>query len=437
MVLIKEAIKYIEKKCNHWEIFQKKTEVLNFEFTKNKANYISSGKIHGIGVRVAVDKRLGFSYTDNINRYKECIDAALGSACINNRDPDFSAFVYPDKYENVEKSVKELEQFDNEDVVSFFQEFSSRLNELDKELTVGSSTYKKITGSKRILNSEGVDVVESYGHNTVYFEPIIAGDINYECGLIEPLPLDPGCAVDFGKRVLALKEKRHATTQKIQALFHADALGQLLYTFVNAAFNAEDIEKEKSPLFDNLGDSVFDKKFTLVDNSLAPRLLHTRKADDEGTPSQKTTLVKKGVIKNFIYDNYCAVKQGKKSTGNAVRSAFSLPEIGTTNLLVGPGRYRELVKEIDRGIYLKGLMGVHTMNRHTGDFSLAVYEGHYVKNGEVLFPVKDTMVSGNVIELLSNITAIGNTLKHSYNGGEGGVYAPEILFPEIQVIGTK
>ena len=230
--------------------------------------------------------------------------------------------------------------------------------------------------------------------------------------------------------------QKDIATKKTSILFHPECVGAIMDEFINNSFSAENIQKNKSILCEKENKKMFDEKLSISDDATINGLYDSRVADDEGIPSQKTTLIEKGIVQNFIYDSYTSNKEKKESTGNASRTYFSKPSICTSNILIEEGRRKNLISEIDEGIYLKGLMGIHTMNHSTGDFSLSVYEGHNIKKGEIISPLKDTMISGNIINILNNIIGIGKG-KGKYLWGEGSVYTPEILVSNVQVIGSK
>ena len=121
-----------------------------------------------------------------------------------------------------------------------------------------------------------------------------------------------------------------------------------------------------------------------------------------------------------------------ESTGNGVRSSFkSTPEVGATNFFIeaGPIPSNELVKDISNGLYVTEVMGMHTANPISGDFSVGV-AGLLIENGELTRPVRGMAMGGNIIDLLENIDAVGNDLQ--FFGSKG---APTIRVAELTISG--
>jgi PmbA protein len=125
--------------------------------------------------------------------------------------------------------------------------------------------------------------------------------------------------------------------------------------------------------------------------------------DGEGVPSQRTVLIQDGILRGYLYDSYTAGKEGTKSTGNAVRAGYTgLPSVGIRNLMVGSRESRDLLAETN-GIVVGSLIGAHTANPISGDFSVEAKNAFLIAPGEVARPVGSLMLAGNFFELLKHI----------------------------------
>ncbi|RLE58089.1 MAG: TldD/PmbA family protein, partial [Thermoprotei archaeon] len=110
------------------------------------------------------------------------------------------------------------------------------------------------------------------------------------------------------------------------------------------------------------------------------------------------------------YDTYRAQREGIESTGHASRGYSSEPGISPSNLVISSTYekgYEDLISEVDRGLIIRWIIGAHTANIITGEFSVAVGEGYYVENGEIKYSVKQAMLGGNILDLLAKIVALG------------------------------
>ncbi|NBU21657.1 hypothetical protein EBS43_09675 [bacterium] len=146
----------------------------------------------------------------------------------------------------------------------------------------------------------------------------------------------------------------------------------------------------------------------------------------------KTLLVDQGFVREFLFDSYYAKKFGTEPNGCSVRGIKSPPRIEFANLYIQAGKKSSdsLMAGITQGILITDLMGIHTANPVTGDFSLGA-SGILIENGKLGHPVRGFAVAGNVLDLLRRVTDVGNDLKFY-----GKVGAPSLRLSEISVGGN-
>jgi PmbA protein len=155
----------------------------------------------------------------------------------------------------------------------------------------------------------------------------------------------------------------------------------------------------------------------------------SRSFDDEGVATSYKELVSKGVLKTFLHNLVTAKKDGVKSTGNGFGGG-----VGPVNLKLeaGSSNLDEMIKSCEKGIFITNVQGAHAgVNAVSGDFSLQA-SGYYIEKGEKIRPVALITVAGNFLEMLKDITMVGNDLKMSYYG----VTSPSIKVKSMQVSGS-
>ena len=161
--------------------------------------------------------------------------------------------------------------------------------------------------------------------------------------------------------------------------------------------------------------------------------LRTWAFDGEGVPHQKTALVERGILRNFLYDNYTAKKEGKESTGNASRAGYlSTPDIEPTNFHIVPGNKTpdQLLSEVDDGLIIYYLQGAHSSNPVSGEFSVVATPAWKIKKGEIIHATRGVMLAGNIFEVLKNVSAIADNERKM-----GQLISPWILVENVKVIG--
>jgi PmbA protein len=192
--------------------------------------------------------------------------------------------------------------------------------------------------------------------------------------------------------------------------------------------------KRRSLLAGKLGEKVASDLIEITDDPRLPEGLASRPFDGEGVASRRNSLIAGGVLKSYLHNTYTAIRTGSQSTGSAVRSYKSVPEVGVSNLVLTPGRISRdaLLSRVDNGLHVSQLSGLNTVNPVSGEFSLGL-TGHWIERGQLTRPVKELTVAGNVIALLKKVVAIADDLRFMFAGGFCG--SPTILIEELPVGG--
>jgi PmbA protein len=205
-----------------------------------------------------------------------------------------------------------------------------------------------------------------------------------------------------------------------------------LFGELAALFFADAVVRGRSMLQGRMGETIASSLVTLVDDGRHPDGYGSAPVDGEGSGSRQTVLIDRGVLRGYLHSAYTAAKMETAVTGNALRGGYGArPGIGCTNLILHPtGISRDsLIGGVTDGLYVMEVMGLHTINPVTGDFSLAA-SGLTIDSGRLAAPVDRMAVSGNILPLLSSIEAVADDLQFL----AGGVGAT-MLLRDISVSG--
>ncbi len=198
-----------------------------------------------------------------------------------------------------------------------------------------------------------------------------------------------------------------------------------------SSFSAEEVQKSRSRLAGRIGQKVFSPVVTLLDDGALSRGVGTVPFDDERVRPVSRQLVEKGILKGFLHSLTTAAREGVEPTGNGFRSSLSAhPVPAATNLILKQGR-SPLIDQVPPGkaVQLVSLMGVHTADRVSGDFSMGV-SGFFLQDGNRVRPFRNGTVSGNVFDLFSTIQGVGDDLTFY-----GSVGAPSLLVESLVISG--
>ena len=438
---LKRAKKALEKlNPDQFELYFLKKSQLEIEAKEGKVDTLSQADDLGISVRILKDKRQGFSFTTSMD--PSAIDHAIQTAFdIALHMPEdafsqlfqFSSFVYPhiDAHDSKSKKIPIAQKAEMAKALENYC-----LKTSPKVKAVRSASVSETVTEMQLMDSSG-DVI--HHQETLYMASVT-------CKAEEGTDSQMGSDFEFsnfleglnlarvGKRsaeyALELLGAKTAPTMKCPAVFRNNVIAELL-GFLSTSFSAEEIDKGRSMLAKKVEQKVFSEKVTLFDDGLYPGGMGTSPFDGEGTPCQKTLLVDHGTLKGALYNGYYARKQGCDSTGNASRSIKSPPTVGYTNLYIENGSLSldQLFDGISRGILITELMGVHTANPVTGDFSLGA-SGILIESGKLTKPVCGFAVAGNILDVFRKMTDIGNDLRFF-----GSVGSPSARISEISVGG--
>ena len=232
------------------------------------------------------------------------------------------------------------------------------------------------------------------------------------------------------RRATRMLGARKPKSQKVPVIFDPQMAAGFI-AGLSGAVNGLLVHKKSSFLGGLLGKKIAPGSFTLVDDATRPDGIATRPFDGEGVVSQKTAIIEKGVLRNFLYDATTARKAGARSTGSASRGWSSLPGIGTSNFYLenGTGKSDDIVKAVRNGLYVTAMLG-RGADVVTGDYSRGA-NGVWIENGELAYPVQEVTVSGNLLEMLKGIDAVGDDLDF-----RSSTAAPTLRFAELVVSGA-
>jgi PmbA protein len=182
-------------------------------------------------------------------------------------------------------------------------------------------------------------------------------------------------------------------------------------------------------LLDQLGARVFAPSVTIVDDPLRELGLRSRTFDAEGILAERHRLVEDGVLTTWLLDCASARQLGLPTTGHAVRGVSSAPAPAPTNAYIepGPAGAKELMRDIEEGLYVVEMMGMG-VNYVTGDYSRGA-TGFWIENGEIGWPVSEVTIAGDLAEMFAHLTP-ADDLELRY-----GIDAPTLRIDGMTVAG--
>jgi PmbA protein len=426
-----------------WDLFVTKEQNRQLTFRNQENEDYKESLEWGYGVRLLSNDRISLVYGSDFD--KKAVDDSVAKACF------ILDFITPNEFFRMNDTLlgspsnKVLD--DSYHLVSI-EDKMEKLSELEHWLVDEHSETVKV---EHLGFDEGVQ--ESYYANStgkMLFEKSAYYGFDADIIVSNNDGEESGAAFDYrttfkdiDRRSIAVKSFNDAVSLigassapsgNRSVIFRNNVMSSFL-SFFSSLFSAEAMFQNRSVLKGKLGESIASDCFDLVDDPTLDTGLNSFMFDGEGSSSQVTSLISGGRFTHALYDLKSAAREGVLTTGNGVRGSYqSSPNIRPSNFIVAPGslNYDELIKKMDQGVIITSVLGMHTSNRVNGDFSLGA-TGYLVENGVIFRPLKQITISGNYLELLKNIVAIGSD-QFSFPYG-GNILTPSVLFESISVSG--
>jgi len=188
--------------------------------------------------------------------------------------------------------------------------------------------------------------------------------------------------------------------------------GVLLHEAIGHGLEGDFNRKKTSAFSGRIGDRVASPQCTVVDDGTLPGRRGSLTVDDEGTPSECTTLIENGVLRGYMQDKHNARLMGTRSTGNARRESYAhapMPRMTNTYMLPGQHDPGEIIASVDKGIYAPNFGGGQ-VDITSGKFVFSISEAYLIENGRKTRPVKGAMLIGSGPEVLTRVAMVGNDL---------------------------
>ena len=426
---VKKAVK---NKCDAYEIYIDEGKVIQLDSLKEELNFAKEEIELGLGIRVIKDNRQGFAFTSNLDKVEETALKAIENTKLTKTDENY-AFAEVEKVTEVKKIYdKKFGDLSLDESVEFLKDTINVACDSGCEVT--GSGFSASEGRSLIVNSNGVSI-ENKGTGfglglsvTIQNDGEIATAYNSQSSRFFDIDGEKLAREVCNLAKSSLDTKPVETGDYDVVLDYYAATG-LLQTFIGA-FNGENVSRGRSILKDKMGQEITNPTLSIVDNPLLEKGMFSSKCDDEGTSSQKTNLVKNGILNSFIYDIYNANREGVKTTSNGLRGSYlTTPMISPTNLEFKFSEMREF-DEIESGVLTTSILGAHTANPISGDFSVEASNAFKIENGELTEPITKAMISGNIFEIMKSVEGVNTDIKQY-----GSFIIPKLLVHNLRVVG--
>lgn len=426
------------KGADHAEVYLKSSRNMTAESKGMEMDAVESSTDFGYSLRVIRDNRLGFAYSTDAAMIEAVADSAVEASRWSERD-DYLCLA-------CSSETSDAEIFDEAIALLGAGEAMERALMIEKAALDSDRRITKIRKASANFTVKDVIIVNSDGVDNKYSATSCTGQIMLaaEDGKDSQMGWDFNGSrflkdisfEDIGrnaaKRAIHLLGSQKIKSMKAQILLDSSVATEFLGVFASL-LSSENVQKGKSLLANRLNQKIVSPLINIVDDGTMPHKLGSKPFDDEGVATSKKYLVKDGVLDGYMYNLYTAKKGGAASTGNAVKAGFSsLPSVGPSNVYISSPKVigeQQIIGMIDRGVNIVDVMGLHTANPVSGEFSVGI-SGLWIENGAVRHPVREAVISGNLLDFFGRIEAVGDDLTFYGNAG-----SPSLLFGLTDISG--
>lgn len=449
-----EGCQSIAKQCNsqgiqEWEIVASQGYGRSLDIEAGRISLASGGGEGGFGVRVVQDGRYGYAHLVDPSGAEHAVSEALSIA---KASPKIEGFCLPNASdaEPVEglrdDAILNLTAEDlllqGDDIISEVASLDERAVVIGGGVGIGAEANVMLTSegveATGITTSHGLGVqvsIEENGQMTSSWESCSSRK------LMEGIPPCVPVAVEWAQKT---RDPISVETQPVDApvLMTPQGISSLFSNIIRPSILGERMVRKESYWSEKMNDIVLDPHLSMLDNRRMEGGFASSSRDGEGVPTSCHTIVENGVLRKMIWSTRDAAKnvaEGRideaMTTGSASRgSHMSPPTTGCGDVQLRTSRKPqsrdELVETMDEGYIVHSVMGAHTANPTSGDFSVTTSTILRVEDGEITGALKQAGVSGNLFKAIAKNVHLGLQSTSGGVSSTGSNHLSDILFTQ-------
>lgn len=447
----------LSRTINYVDLYFQEIQYESWALEDNIIKHANFNGSHGVGVRAISGEKTGFAYSNNINlkSLKEVSKAVRGitRSAVFKKHSGIKEVVGHHLYH----PMNPLNTLTEDKKVSLLHQINALARAKDSRVTQVTAS---LSGSYEVIL-----IIASDGTLAADIRPLVylnvgviledknkreqggaggGGRVGYDCFLNNSHWEE---YVDKAIRKASINlEASSVPAGLMPVILGSGWSGVLLHEAIGHGLEGDFNRKGTSAFTGKIGQRVASSVCSVVDNGTIPGRRGSLNIDDEGTPTQCTMLIEKGILKGYMLDKLNARLLKSKSTGNARRESFeTLPFPRMTNTYMLPGKYapEEIIASVSKGLYVSDIGGGQ-VDITSGKFVFTTSEAYMIEKGKITYPVKHATLIGHGPDILKKVSMVGNNMELDSGvgmcGKEGqsvpvGVGQPMLKIDELTVGG--
>jgi TldD protein len=451
----------LERKADYADLYFEYRSVEGLGLEESMVNHTSKSISHGVGVRVCAEDRTGYAYSDEVTVDRMRLAAEAARAIADDRGDSPAAVqigqpVRRHRLYELESAPLEVPVEERARLLKAIDETARAMDPRVRNVMASFAVEQKIV---MVVNSDGQIAADLQPLCRLSVTVIAEDGKNRQVG-----SFGGGGRVEWRYFLEGERWKEYANRAVHQAITNLDAAdapagemvvvlgpgwpGILLHEAIGHGLEGDFNRKGVSAFSGRIGQSVASPLCTVVDDGTIPNRRGSLNVDDEGTPTSRTVLIEKGILRGYLQDRLNARLMKMTPTGNGRRESFAhspMPRMTNTFMLPGESTPDEVIRSVKHGLYAVSFGGGQ-VDITNGKFVFSASEAYLIEDGQVTRPVKGATLIGNGPDVLTRVSMVADDLALDSGigtcGKDGqsvpvGVGLPTIRIDGITVGGTR
>lgn len=404
------------------DLFFEDTKINNISYLDKKVDDMSLGNNYGVGLRVIVDKKTIYLYSNDTTNDSLINLARSVSSIVKNKKHIVKDFIKSKEKDNHPVHINPFDvNFDDKiETLAYLDKTARKVSDKIKQV---SARYMEKERNILVCTSNGILKEDSQTYIRLVMMSMASNGTNTQTSsrtkgaldgfqVIRDINLE-NMAIETANSAIKMLDSEYPKSGKYPVVIDNAFGGVIFHEACGHALEATSVADNASVFCNKLGEKIASDVVTAIDDGTIKNAWGSYNIDDEGNDAQRTVLIENGILKSYLVDELGSIKMNQKVTGSARRESYKYaPTSRMRNTFIDKGNstFEELISGIEYGLYAKK-MGGGSVDPATTDYNFAVSEGYLIENGKITKPVRGATLIGRGDETLMNIEAVSSNLE--------------------------
>ncbi|WIH86642.1 TldD/PmbA family protein [Brachyspira pilosicoli] len=404
------------------DLFFEDTKINNISYLDKKVDDMSLGNNYGVGLRVIVDKKTIYLYSNDTTNDSLINLARSVSSIVKNKKHIVKDFIKSKEKDNHPVHINPFDvNFDEKiETLAYLDKTARKVSDKIKQV---SARYMEKERNILVCTSNGILKEDSQTYIRLVMMSMASDGTNTQTSSRTKGALDgfqviryinlENMAIETANSAIKMLDSEYPKSGKYPVVIDNAFGGVIFHEACGHALEATSVADNASVFCNKLGEKIASDVVTAIDDGTIKNAWGSYNIDDEGNDAQRTVLIENGILKSYLVDELGSIKMNQKVTGSARRESYKYaPTSRMRNTFIDKGNstFEELISGIEYGLYAKK-MGGGSVDPATTDYNFAVSEGYLIENGKITKPVRGATLIGRGDETLMNIEAVSSNLE--------------------------